>query len=335
MQHAPYACGNADHRHLPAPDPFPVKGRRGRSPSGLPFRPFGPVERFPNFRAHWNCRAEPDTGHGLAEGPRAAHSRGPGGPRAPRPQQAATPPSRVGGGPGTQRTQRKSRTLGRKRGGREERPADVHGPPGAPRGRASRPGLPLQPGDPSCWGLTPSAPFSSQSGEPPAYHHPDRAPPRHLHVSAGHLHRLLVHLQAHGTREAAQGVGLRRGSCQLRTTITGRGLRLRRHLAAADLRASAAEEEAEGRSESGEGRSGRGLWNVCRVGGGASGRATPPGPSDAREKCRSGSRDCYEWRRVCASATFAQNLNGCYYYFGEGNGDPLQYSCLENPMTIP
>ena len=26
MQHAPYACGNADHRHLPAPDPFPVKG---------------------------------------------------------------------------------------------------------------------------------------------------------------------------------------------------------------------------------------------------------------------------------------------------------------------
>lgn len=27
-------------------------------------------------------------------------------------------------------------------------------------------------------------------------------------VSAGHLHRLLVHLQAHGTCEAAQGVGL-------------------------------------------------------------------------------------------------------------------------------
>lgn len=59
--------------------PLPVKGRRVRAPSGPPFRPFGPVERFPNFRAHWNCRAERDTGHGLAEGPRAAHSRGPAG----------------------------------------------------------------------------------------------------------------------------------------------------------------------------------------------------------------------------------------------------------------
>ena len=25
-------------------------------------------------------------------------------------------------------------------------------------------------------------------------------------------------------------------------------------------------------------------------------------------------------------------LATCMYYFGEGNGTPLQYSCLENPM---
>lgn len=199
--------------------------------------------------------------------------------------------------------------MGRKRGEREERPADVHGPPGAPRRRASRPGLPLPPET-----LPAGASLLSSIFLPPAHHHPYRAPARHLHVSAGDLHRLLVHLQAHGTREAAQGVGLRRGSCQLRTTITGLGLRLRRHLAAAELRASAAAEEAKGRSESGEGRSGRGLWNVCRDWGGASGLVTPPGPSDAREKGRPGSRDWYEGRRDCASDTFAQNLNGWYHY---------------------
>ena len=142
MQHAPYACGNADHRHLPAPDPFPVKGRRVRSPSGLPFRPFGPVERFPNFRAHWNCRAEPDTGHGLAEGPRAAHSRGPGGPRAPRPQQAATPPSRVGGGPGRSGLNGRAGRWGGSGAEEKSAPPTSTGPReprgDAPRGQASR-----------------------------------------------------------------------------------------------------------------------------------------------------------------------------------------------------
>ena len=29
-----------------------------------------------------------------------------------------------------------------------------------------------------------------------------------------------------------------------------------------------------------------------------------------------------------------ENLGEIVYSFGEGNGNPLQYSCLENPMDV-
>lgn len=114
---------------------------------------------------------------------------------------------------------------------REERPGTSTGRQEAwraPRRGACRPVLDLPLRDPPRPGLAP--PYQTPS---------DQAPACRLHVTTGHLHRLLVHFQAHRTREAAQGVGLGRGPSQLRTTI--RTLLLRRHLAAAPSGATAAE----------------------------------------------------------------------------------------------
>ena len=36
----------------------------------------------------------------------------------------------------------------------------------------------------------------------------------------------------------------------------------------------------------------------------------------------------YIFQRVAGSRLYTQNN----YIFGEGNGNPVQYSCLENPM---
>lgn len=69
---------------------------------------------------------------------------------------------------------------------------------------------------------------------------PTRAPSpagaRHSHVSAGHLHGLLEHFQAHGTRKAAEGVSFGRRLRRLRGSVAGLRLR-RRHLAAEERRA--------------------------------------------------------------------------------------------------
>ena len=45
------------------------------------------------------------------------------------------------------------------------------------------------------------------------------------------------------------------------------------------------------------------------------------------------SSDPQERKKICASATSVERTFdlGCVVY-GEGNGDALQYSCLENPM---
>lgn len=137
---------------------------------------------------------------------------------------------------------------------------------GGPRGEAALGrGPPRRARDPPGWGLAPRL-----HSPPPRQELPDQARARRLHVSAEHPHRLLVHLQAHGTRKAAQRVGLRRGPRQLRTARTA--LLLRRHLAAAKRSLTAAEKE----EPDGAGprrppaREGRG-------GGGASGRREPLG----------------------------------------------------------
>lgn len=256
-----------------------------------------------------NRRAEPDTGHGIPEGPRAACSRGTrrgsGSTKPPAGRHSAITRRRGLGHSG--RSTEEPDAGGVKRGGREERPADVHGPPGAPRRRARGQA------SPPCRRPFLLGPLLASSHfPPPAHHHPYRAPARHLHVSAGHLHRLLAHLQAHGTRSgpgSASSVGpascappSRAWGCSLVPPSCRRGRAPR----------LSGRGRGEGRSESGEDRSGRGLWNVCRDGRGQrAGHASRP--SDAREKGRPGSRDWYEGRRDCALDTFAQNLNGWYH----------------------
>lgn len=79
-------------------------------------------------------------------------------------------------------------------------------------------------------------PRSTPPGRPPAPRAPSPAGARHSHVSAGHLHRLLEHFQAHGTRKAAEGVSLGRRPRRLRGSVAGLRLR-RRHLAAEERRA--------------------------------------------------------------------------------------------------
>ena len=37
-------------------------------------------------------------------------------------------------------------------------------------------------------------------------------------------------------------------------------------------------------------------------------------------------------RRRCIQSTYSLNNNVVLFLHGEGNGNPLQYSCLENPM---
>lgn len=71
---------------------------------------------------------------------------------------------------------------------------------------------------------------------PPALRAPSPAGACHSHVSAGHLHWLLEHFQAHGTRKAAEGVSLGRRLRRLRGPVAGIRLR-RRHLAAEERRA--------------------------------------------------------------------------------------------------
>lgn len=90
------------------------------------------------------------------------------------------------------------------------------------------------------WGATPRLEGTDRPPRP--------VPPgaRHLHVSAGHLHRLFEHFQAHRTREAAEGVSIGRGRRQLRGSTAGSLLR-RRHLAAEERR-SVRERTAGGRS---------------------------------------------------------------------------------------
>lgn len=79
-------------------------------------------------------------------------------------------------------------------------------------------------------------PRSTPPGRPPAPRAPSPAGARHSHVSAGHLHRLLEHFQAHGTRKAAERVSLGRRLRRLRGSVAGLRLR-RRHLAAEERRA--------------------------------------------------------------------------------------------------
>lgn len=124
------------------------------------------------------------------------------------------------------------------------------------QGRASRPALPF------CLGLarrSPSVLAARRPAPPPcrlprpgearrrgsrgparrrrpaSLHAPSPSGVRHLHVSAGHLHRLLEHFQAHGTRKAAEGVTLQRRPRQLRGSLA-RFLLRRRHLAAEERR---------------------------------------------------------------------------------------------------
>ena len=43
--------------------------------------------------------------------------------------------------------------------------------------------------------------------------------------------------------------------------------------------------------------------------------------------------EIWEWQREKTSKYWVgQNIPSVRYYGGEGNGTPLQYSCLENPM---
>lgn len=74
------------------------------------------------------------------------------------------------------------------------------------------------------------------AGLRPALRAPSPAGACHSHVSAGHLHRLLEHFQAHRTRKAAEGVSLGRRLRRLRGSVAGIRLR-RRHLAAEERRA--------------------------------------------------------------------------------------------------
>lgn len=301
-QHAPHACGNADHRYLPSPRPPPREGQTGQVSFRTPPLSFWSSRACLQLPSTLNCRAEPDTGHGIPEG-HGQPVRGDRQAPTPSPQQGATPPSRVGGGPGHSGRSTEEPDAGEESGAEEkERPADVHEAPGSPAETRleARPPAPAET-------LPAGASLLQLHFPPPAHHHPYRAPARHLRVRRAPAPASRT---PPGTRDVRRpGVGLRRGSCQLRTTITGLGLRLRRHLAAA----GAAPRRPRKRRRGGQAvRTARGGAYGTYAGIGAGPAGWPRQPQTLGKRAdpdpETGMRE-----RDCALDTFAQNLNGWYH----------------------
>ena len=154
---------------LPAsPRPPPREGQTGQVSFRTPPLSFWSSRACLPLPSTLNCRAEPDTGHGIPEGLRAACSRGPGGARAPpRPRQGATPPSRVGGGPGHSGRSTEEPDAGEEAGRKRRAPRRRPRAPGSPAETSleARPAAPA--GDPSCWGLSPQLHFPPPCPPPP------------------------------------------------------------------------------------------------------------------------------------------------------------------------